>query len=75
MPIINIHLLEGRSEEQKRNLVVAVTEAVCKHANVPPENVRIILSDMAPQNYAIAGVLVADKKPAHTPPPPEQEVE
>ena len=30
MPIVEIHLLEGRSEEQKRNLVKEVTEVICR---------------------------------------------
>ena len=48
--------------DQKRKLVVAMTEAVVKSLNVKPEVVRIILQDMAKHDYAVAGVLEADKK-------------
>ncbi len=61
MPIIQIHLLEGRSPEKKRNLVKAVTQAVCETIDAPPEQVRIILSEMAKEDYSIAGTLIADK--------------
>jgi 4-oxalocrotonate tautomerase len=61
MPIVNIHLMEGRSVEQKRELVDKVTKAVCESINVAPEQVRIILSDMSKNDFSIAGKLIADK--------------
>ncbi|MFN8929976.1 MAG: 2-hydroxymuconate tautomerase [Alphaproteobacteria bacterium] len=60
MPIIEIHLLEGRDIEKKRKLVAGVTDAVCAALGSRPEQVRVILSDMARHDYAIGGVLVAD---------------
>ena len=60
MPIIEIHLLEGRDIEKKRKLVAGVTDIVCQTLGSKPEQVRVILSDMARQDYAIGGVLVAD---------------
>lgn len=61
MPIVQIHLLEGRSEEKKRALVKKVTEAICETVDAPPEAVRIILSDMKKSDYSIAGTLISDK--------------
>jgi 4-oxalocrotonate tautomerase len=55
-------MLEGRSLDLKRKLVGAMTEAVVKSLAVKPEAVRIILHDMAKNNYAIAGVLESEKK-------------
>ncbi len=60
MPIVQIHLMEGRTDDQKRALVKEVTQAVCATVNVPPEKVRIILSDMPPNGYAVGGTLVLD---------------
>ncbi|MBM4330224.1 MAG: 4-oxalocrotonate tautomerase [Deltaproteobacteria bacterium] len=62
MPIIHVHMLEGRTLDLKRSLVESMTEAVTKSLNVKPEAVRIILHDMAKNNYAIAGVLESEKK-------------
>lgn len=62
MPIVQIHLFEGRTIDQKRALVDKVTKAVCESVNVTPEHVKIILSDMARHDYAIGGVLNADEK-------------
>jgi 4-oxalocrotonate tautomerase len=62
MPIIQVNMFEGRTIDQKRKLVANMTEAVVKSLDVKPEDVRIILQDLARHDYAIAGVLAADKK-------------
>ena len=62
MPILQIHLMEGRDDEKKARLVRSVTDAVVDSLGVPPDAVRIILSDMAPNDYAVAGVLIKDQK-------------
>ncbi len=62
MPTIHIHMLAGRSVDQKRALVDKVTKAVCETVNTTPEQVKIIIADMAHTDYAVAGVLHADKK-------------
>lgn len=62
MPIVQIDLLEGRTVDQKRALVKAVTDAICNTVNASPEAVRIILRDMKFENYATAGVLRSDQR-------------
>ncbi len=62
MPVIHVHLFEGRTLEQKRKLVSAMTEAVVKSIDTKPESVQILLHDMAKSNVSIAGVLHSDKK-------------
>ena len=62
MPIIQVNMFEGRTIDQKRKLVANMTDAVVKSLDVKPEDVRIILQDLARHDYAIAGVLAADKK-------------
>ncbi len=62
MPIIQIHLIEGRPVEKKRKLVESVTESVCRVLGVPEDQVRIILSEMAPEHYAVGGVLKHDTR-------------
>jgi 4-oxalocrotonate tautomerase len=54
-------MLEGRSQELKKKLVANMTEAVVKSLEVKPEDVRIILMDMAKSNYSVAGVLRSEK--------------
>lgn len=60
MPIINIHMLEGRTKEQKRELIKRVTDVVVETLNSPPESVRIVINDMAPDDYGVAGLPVQE---------------
>lgn len=62
MPIIHVHLFEGRTADQKRKLVASMTDAVVTSLDVKPEDVRIILQEMAKHNCATAGVLAMDNK-------------
>jgi len=61
MPIVQVELIEGRTVDQKRKLVVEMTRAVVDSLGVKPEDVRIILRDMARHDYSVGGVLVLDR--------------
>ncbi|HSV69077.1 MAG TPA: 2-hydroxymuconate tautomerase [Methylibium sp.] len=59
MPIIQMNLLEGRSVEQKRAAVAAITEAVVRSLGVRPEQVRIMIHEMASEHFAVGGQTAA----------------
>lgn len=61
MPYVTINLREGRTIEQKRALVQAVTEAVVRTINAKPESVHIIIHDEPASNFAREGILLADR--------------
>ena len=61
MPLIIVKMLEGRSVEQKRRLVKAVTEVVSKYTGAPEEQVDVIIEDYAREDWASGGTLYADK--------------
>jgi 4-oxalocrotonate tautomerase len=56
MPIIEMHLLEGRTVEQKRLAMAAITEAVTTSLGVRPEQVRILITEHHAEHFAVAGV-------------------
>lgn len=62
MPIIHVNMFEGRTVDQKRKMVVAMTDAVVKSLDVKPDAVRIIIHDLPRHNIAVAGVLASEKK-------------
>ncbi|MYK75251.1 MAG: 4-oxalocrotonate tautomerase, partial [Acidimicrobiaceae bacterium] len=39
MPLVNVHMAEGRSPEQKRALMDAITDAMVEHVGAPRESV------------------------------------
>lgn len=61
MPTFNVQMFEGRTVEQKRAFVDAVTRVTCETLGCAPESVDIIITDVARANWATAGVLWADK--------------
>ncbi len=61
MPFVTITVREGRTVEQKREMVKAVTEAIVRTVNVKPEAVHVIVHDEPAHNLAHAGVLLSDR--------------
>lgn len=62
MPIIQVHLLEGRPKSVKKDLIRNLTESTCAALGVRPESVRVILNEMSPDHFGIAGKTEADKR-------------
>ena len=61
MPIVLIDWIEGRSLEQKREIVKQITEVICRVGEVDPQQVRIFFTEHPKQDYAIAGKLLCDQ--------------
>ncbi|MFM8609527.1 MAG: 4-oxalocrotonate tautomerase [Burkholderiaceae bacterium] len=62
MPSIHVEMFEGRTPEQKRNLVKAITQAVVDTLGGKAESVDIILTDIKRENWATGGELWSEKK-------------
>jgi 4-oxalocrotonate tautomerase len=60
MPQVRISMFEGRTREQKKELVKRVTEAVVEAIGVKPESVRIYLTETQRSDVAVAGEFLAD---------------
>lgn len=62
MPTIRVDLFEGRTPEQKRKLVAALTQACVDALGSKPESVDVLLFDVKPADWATGGVLWSEKK-------------
>jgi len=60
MPIAQIYLMEGRTEDQKRALIEKVTLAIVEAVDAPKESVRVLLQEMPKEHWGIAGVSARD---------------
>lgn len=60
MPVVTIEMLEGRTVEQKRELVRAVTSAVAKAIKCPEDAVSVVIHDLPKTNWATSGKLYLD---------------
>lgn len=61
MPIVQIDMIEGRTLEQKREMVGKMTEVICQTANCSAEAVTIVIREATKQHIAKAGILMSDK--------------
>ncbi|MDB5727009.1 MAG: 4-oxalocrotonate tautomerase [Noviherbaspirillum sp.] len=55
MPIVQIQMLEGRDEEKKRQLIAAVTDAICETLSAAPESVRVVLQEVPKAHWGTGG--------------------
>ena len=62
MPFINVKMLAGRSTEQQRALVEALTQAIVATCDAPREGTTVVLEECERENWARGGVLVADRQ-------------
>ena len=59
MPIIQVQMLSGRTLEQKERLINEVSECVARILEVSPERVRVVITEIPPEHWGIAGQSVA----------------
>lgn len=61
MPVISANILSGRTPDQKRALIRGLTEAAVQALGVQPEQVRVIIQEVAPEHWGVGGISKADK--------------
>lgn len=60
MPVVIVEMLDGRTIDQKKQLVEGITEAFRK-IGVPPDALNIILRDIPKHNWGTGGKLASEK--------------
>ena len=61
MPEVYVHIVEGRTVEQKRGLVRDITKAMVEHLHVDPANVMIQIMESSRENKAKGGALFSER--------------
>ena len=61
MPVITIKLLEGRTDEQIKEMIKEVTEVVSRTVDAKPETISISVVEMRKDRYAVAGIRISDR--------------
>jgi len=62
MPYIQVHMVEGRTQEQRKKLAKAITDATVEILNVDRKSVWIEFTDMPKTHFATGGILRSSKK-------------
>jgi len=60
MPILRLEMHPGRTPEQKREFVREATRAAVEILKCPPESVDILIQEIARDQWAKGGELLAD---------------
>lgn len=61
MPILEMHLMTGRTNEQKSNAAKAVTEALVDTLGVKRESVRVLITEHGPNDFFVSGITMAQR--------------
>lgn len=62
MPFIDVTLVEGRSPDQLRALVTALTEAAVSTVDAPRESIRVVIREVPPTHWAAGDVTIAERR-------------
>ncbi len=63
MPVVTVQMWPGRSVEQKRRLVEAITQAMIDHAGAKPDHLHVIIQDIPADSWGRNGRLGIDNEP------------
>ncbi len=55
LPLVNIQIMEGRSQEKIDALMKNVTDTVSETLGAPKENVRVIVTEIPKTHWGIGG--------------------
>jgi 4-oxalocrotonate tautomerase len=61
MPIAHITIQEGRSQVKKASMIAAVTDALSETLNAPRETIRVIIHEVPPEHWGIAGTPASER--------------
>jgi len=61
MAIVKITMLEGRSQDIKDRLVAGITEVMNREIDPDPSHIRVVIDEVQPGNYAVAGKCLKPK--------------
>jgi len=63
MPLITVELFEGRSVDQKRQIVEELTKTMCDITGGNPSAVQVMIRDVPKSNWGFGGELCSDLFP------------
>lgn len=61
MPYVTVHLLRGRTIEQKRRVIARITEALVEETGARPEMVQVRLQEVSKEDWGRGGLLGIDR--------------
>lgn len=69
MPFIEVTMVEGRSADQVRALISALTTAAVDAVGAPRETVRVVVREVPATHWAAGDVTIAERRAGQEPTP------
>jgi 4-oxalocrotonate tautomerase len=73
VPLVEVTMVEGRTGEQVRSLISALTAAVEQAVGAPRESIRVVIREVPTTHWAAGDVTIAERRgrqhAAQDPPP------
>lgn len=69
MPLIQVTMAAGRTPEQKRALLQALSDATVEALDAPVESIRVWITELPPEHFIAGGEILADRRPVAAEPP------
>ena len=63
MPVINVEMWEGRTHQQKKELVEVLSKETARIVGCDVSSVYVIISDVKKENWGAGGILCSEKYP------------
>ncbi len=63
MPVVTVQMYEGRTLDQKRELVQGITDVVARVTGNSPDGIHVIIDEVKRENWSIGGLLWPDRQP------------
>lgn len=60
MPLAEITMMEGRTEDQKRAVIAKVSQALVDAVGAPLESIRVVIREVPKSHWGIGGVSAKD---------------
>lgn len=60
MPVVNVAMYAGRTDQQKSDLAKAITKAISETAGIPDSATTIIFQDVQKTEWAVGGVMASE---------------
>lgn len=62
MPLIEVTMVEGRTPQQVRALISALTDAAVETVAAPRESVRVVVREVPATHWAAGDVTIAERR-------------
>lgn len=62
MPLVEVTMFEGRTTEQKRELVSKMTDLLVDTIGTKKDSVTVLIRDISKENWGTAGYLRSEKE-------------